>query len=213
MLAPLKGVDHPDCSRLHNKWRPVAKPISPTQTTAETKRRYGRPTTIGAVLPRATATALGNRGFANGSVINRWAAIVGDDLASVATPLEVKFPRHRNDQATLVLQVSSGAAATLLQMKAPLIIARVNGFLGHATISRVQAQQGPLPQKRARAAAAEVVLSPEDEQKVLRATTHISSPDIKAALIQLGFAIARRNQGAAQNVTEKQQTSPAQSQS
>ena len=181
----------------------MAKTSSTARTNPEAERRSGRPTTIGALLPRATAVALGNRGFAGSSVINRWAAIVGEDLARVATPLEVKFPYQKNNDATLVLQVSSGAAATLLQMKAPIIIERVNGFLGHATVSRIQVQQGPLPQKRTREAAAAVVLSPEDEQKVLHATEHISSPDIKAALTQLGFAIARRNQTAAKDVPQK----------
>jgi hypothetical protein len=165
---------------------------NPTRTPQNTPGRYGRPSTIGALLPKAAAAALGQRGFAGGAIINRWAAIVGEDLASYAVPIEVKFQRQRNDQATLVLQVASGAAATLLQMKAPLIIERVNAFLGTGVISRIQAQQGPLPKKRVRTAAPQVVLSLEEEAEITQATQHVASPEIRSALTELGFAIARR---------------------
>ncbi len=168
---------------------------SPTRAppkTPDVPRRYGRPSTLGALIPKATAAALDQRGFAGGAIITRWAAIVGDDLASYAVPLEVKFQRQRNDQATLVLQVASGAAATLLQMKAPLVIERVNAFLGYAAISRIQAQQGPLPRKRMREPTPQVVLSAEEEAQVTQATQHVASPDIRSALTELGFAIARR---------------------
>jgi hypothetical protein len=168
-------------------------PTNTTQpTTPQTQRRYGRPATIGALLPKAAAAALDQRGFASGSIISRWSAIVGEDLAAFAVPIEVKFQRQRNDQATLVLQVASGAAATLLQLKAPMLIERVNGFLGYGAISRIQALQGPLPKKRVRAATPAIVLSPHEETEIARATDHVASPEIKSALMELGLAIARR---------------------
>jgi hypothetical protein len=156
------------------------------------ERRYGRPTSIGTLLPKAAAAALDQRGFASGAVLNRWPDIVGDDLSSYAVPIEIKFQRQRNDQATLVLQVSSGAAATLLQMKAPLIIERVNTFLGYGAIHRIQSVQGPLPPKRKAQAPVPVKLSAEEESDVVQATRQISSPEIRTAMTDLGLAIARR---------------------
>jgi hypothetical protein len=159
------------------------------------ERRTGRPTTIGALLPKAAGAAFDKRGFAGAQVIARWPAIVGEELAALAVPLEVKFPRGRNAQATLVLQVASGAAATVLQLKAPQVIARVNGFLGQAAVVRIQAQQGPLPQRPRRTPATEPPLTPEDDAEIHRLTAGVASPDIRSSLENLGAAIARRTRG------------------
>jgi len=153
----------------------------------------GRPTTIGALLPRAAGAALAKRGFAGAAVINAWPAIVGEELAAVAAPLEVKFALRRGDKATLVLQVASGAAATLLQMKAPLLIERVNGFLGAGTVGRIEARQGPLPKPRRRTQPGQPPLRLEDEARVMQATAQVASAEIKDALQRLGLAIARRS--------------------
>ncbi len=178
---------------------------TPTERLISMERRYGRPTTISALLPKAAAAALDQRGFASGAVLSRWSEIVGKDLASYAVPIEIKFPRQRNGQATLVLQVASGAAATLLQMKAPLIVERVNTFLGYGAVRNIQALQGPLPQKNARQAPPLVKLSAEEEAEVFQTTQHISSPDIRSAMTDLGLAIARRERQQSAEIDTKNQ--------
>ena len=118
-------------------------------TAADHGKRLSRgPVTIGALTERIAKPALGKRGFAGGEILARWSAIVGDDLATFAVPLEVKFPRGKNAGATLVLRISSGAAATMLHLKTPLILERVNAFFGYKAIDKVQAAQGPLPRAK-----------------------------------------------------------------
>ncbi|MBL8630106.1 MAG: DUF721 domain-containing protein [Rhodospirillaceae bacterium] len=136
---------------------------------------------------------LDKRGFASGAVIGRWPEIVGAELAAFAVPLEIKFPRHRNDKATLVLQVASGAAATLLQMKAPVLIDRVNAFLGYAAITRIEAQQGPLPRRRQAKRRPEPVLEQAELSGIEQKIKDIVSPDLRVALQKLGAAVARRS--------------------
>jgi hypothetical protein len=148
---------------------------------------------VGALLPRAAGAALSKRGFAGASVISSWPAIVGEELAGVAAPIEVKFPHRRNDQATLVLQVASGAAATLLQMKAPLLIERVNAFLGAGTVGRIEARQGPLPKPRGRKTDESAPLSADEETGIVQAVNGVASAEIRDALQRLGVAVARRN--------------------
>lgn len=103
------------------------------------------PVAVGTLSARAARPALGKRGFAAAEILTHWPSIVGTDLAAFACPLELRFPKGRNAGATLHLRVASGAAATLLHLKAPAILARVNGFLGYEAVTQVQAAQGPLP--------------------------------------------------------------------
>jgi hypothetical protein len=135
------------------------------------------PMTIASLTAKVTRPILGKRGFVGADIVAHWASIVGNELAAFACPLEVKYPRGRNAGATLVLRVASGAAATLLQMKSPAIIARVNQFFGYAAIAQVQAVQGPLPAPMKRvepAIASEVPTS------------------VSAALAKLGEALQRK---------------------
>jgi hypothetical protein len=144
----------------------------------DTTQRMARgPVTIAALTAKVTRPILGKRGFVGADIVTHWTSIVGNELAAFACPLEVKFPRGRNAGATLVLRVASGAAATLLQMKAPAIIARVNQFFGYAAVAQVQAVQGPLPApaKRVEAAAPREIPT-----------------SVSAALAKLGEALQRK---------------------
>ena len=106
------------------------------------------PVRIAGLAARAAKPALGKRGFAAGEILTHWDTVVGPELAAFACPIEIKFPRGRNAGATLHLRIASGAAATLLHLKTPTILARVNGFLGYAAVSAIQVAQGPLPRRR-----------------------------------------------------------------
>src|SRR5690242_3162768 len=116
-----------------------------TQRADDTWRRARSPTPVARLLDRLTRPALGKRGFAASAIIARWPEIVGADLARFAIPLQVKFPRGRNAGATLLLRVSSSAAAAMLSHKSPVIVARVNRFFGYEAVSRIEANHGPLP--------------------------------------------------------------------
>lgn len=103
------------------------------------------PMTIASLTLRLTKPILGKRGFVGADILAHWSVIVGPELARFAVPMEVRYPRGRNAGATLVLKVANGSAATLLQMKAPAVIERVNRFFGYAAIAQIQSIQGPLP--------------------------------------------------------------------
>ena len=89
---------------------------------SRTGNAYRGPTMVARLTERLTRTALGKRGFAGADIIARWPEIVGADLAAFACPLQVKYPRGRNTGATLLLRVASSAAASLLQLKTPVIV-------------------------------------------------------------------------------------------
>jgi hypothetical protein len=122
---------------------PARKPL------ADPPRIARGPINIASLSARAAKPALGKRGFAAAEILTHWSTIVGPELAAFACPIEIKFPRGKNAGATLHLRIASGAAATLLQLKTPTILARVNGFLGYGAVSALQVAQGPLPRARA----------------------------------------------------------------
>ncbi|MHB1205701.1 MAG: DUF721 domain-containing protein, partial [Rhodospirillaceae bacterium] len=115
------------------------------QVVDETSRRARGPMAVARLTERLTRTALGKRGFTGAEIIARWPEIVGADLAVFACPLQVKYPKGRNAGATLLLRVSSSAAAAMLQLKTPMIVERVNRFFGYAAVARLEASHGPLP--------------------------------------------------------------------
>src|SRR5215469_10743482 len=71
----------------------------------------------------------------------RWREIVGDALASRSEP--VKLVKARSGGATLELKVA-GPVAALVQHQAPLILDRLNLYLGEGAVARLRIVQGPL---------------------------------------------------------------------
>ena len=125
-----------------------------TDPHRSTPRIAKGPITIANLATRAARPALGKRGFAAAEILTHWETVVGPELAAFACPIEIKFPRGKNAGATLHLRVASGAAATLLHLKTPTILARLNGFLGYGAVAQLQAAQGPLARRRAKIAPA-----------------------------------------------------------
>ncbi len=87
-----------------------------------------------------------------------WPEIVGQALAGHCRPLRLSWPRRRpspgeaGEPATLELRVES-AFALEVQQQVPLILARVNAFLGWQAAGRVVLRQGPVAPNAAGAAA------------------------------------------------------------
>ncbi|MDX2144258.1 MAG: DciA family protein [Rhodospirillaceae bacterium] len=183
---PMAATDHERQSVPNARSRPL------TGTTAPP--RVGRPVSIGALTGKAAGPALGKRGLAGGQLITHWGSIVGEELAALACPLELKFPRQRNDGASLILRVAHGSAATLIQMKTPVILERVNAFFGYAAVWRIQAVQGPLPQPTQRPAPPPAPLAPQAAAEVARCVDGVRSAEVKSALLKLGETLARRRQ-------------------
>lgn len=167
-------------------------PTGPLEAPRRPRDRRARPAGIGVLAGLASRAAFDKRGFASASILGRWPDIVGAELAQHAMPVEVRFARVGAERAVLVLQVASGAAATLLQMRAPLLIERVNAFLGYPAIGRIEAHQGPLPKPRRRVRRPLAPASPEAERAVNQKIGDIGSDDVKSALRRLGLSIARR---------------------
>src|SRR5580692_4769865 len=71
----------------------------------------------------------------------RWREIVGEALAGRSEP--IKLVKSRAGGATLELRVA-GPVAALVQHQAPLILDRLNLYLGPGTVVKLRIVQGPL---------------------------------------------------------------------
>ena len=176
----------------------AAGPESPganaTDTAGRPSRRWRQgPVNIGSLTGRLTRPALGKRGFAGAEILSHWPAIVGAELAAFACPLQVKYPRGRNAGATLHLRVAHGAAAAMLQLKVPAIIARVNRFFGYDAVVQVQAAQGPMPLPAVIDAPPQEPLPVEAGAAVEAQVAAIASEPLKEALTKLGLALQHRD--------------------
>lgn len=176
-------------SALMNTRRP--KEDAATAVPEKPRRWRQGPVNIGVFTGRIAKPALGKRGFAGAEILSHWTTIVGPELAAFAVPLEVKYPRGRNAGATLHLRVAHGGAATMLQMKVPAIIERINRFFGYAAVAQVQAAQGPLP-PRARPLPPPKPLSAAALAKVEGDVAGVTSESLRAALLKLGKTLQQR---------------------
>lgn len=94
---------------------------------------------------RPTITAAAGAGWRDGlTLLEHWPAIVGDELAALCTPVQVRFPAKTRRDGTLVLAGPS-AARLEVQHLTPTLLAKLNAFFGYAAISRLQLVPGVLP--------------------------------------------------------------------
>jgi hypothetical protein len=95
---------------------------------------------LGRLISKITDPAIRKRGFVHTEIINRWAAIVGEELAEASVPQRISYPSRQGEPAMLQVRVDS-ARATELQHMTPLVIERVNTYFGYRAIGGMRLTQ------------------------------------------------------------------------
>jgi hypothetical protein len=124
---------------------------------------------------------------------SRWKEIVGEALAGRSEP--VKVVKSRTGGATLELKVA-GPVAALIQHQAPLILDRLNLYLGPGTVARLRIVQGPLSKPAAPAKPAQVrrtkgPLDAAAERELVTGLAEAPEGPLKDALLRLGREVLR----------------------
>ena len=112
---------------------------------AEPPPRRNRAALLAMDARTAASTAFTRAGFADATLILRWAEIAGADVARFARPLRLS---SGPDGGTLTLKAQSGAAL-FLQHESRSLIERINTFLGRPAVARLRFVQGPLVERPA----------------------------------------------------------------
>lgn len=153
-------------------------------------RTFPRP--VGDLVHRCVGSVFARQGFASAELVTHWPEIAGAEIANLAEPIKLQWPRTttpgESEPATLVLRVE-GPAAIEVQHLSPVILERVNRFLGWRAVARIALRQAPIRRtaKPVRAAAPS-----EAQRAAIKATLGaIDDEGLRDALARLGAALKR----------------------
>jgi hypothetical protein len=148
--------------------------------------RSCRPRSAGELLGSVGEPSFRRFGFVQGSIVSRWAEIVGERYAKVSSPESIRFPAGKRGGGALTLLVE-GAHAPLIQHLAPMIIERVNRFFGYSAINRIIFRQGKAPAPAAKPERPQLRPVPKEIGEGLR---EIADPELRTCLESLAAQIA-----------------------
>jgi hypothetical protein len=164
-------------------------------------QRAGRFTNAADILRRTIREAGEARGFAATRLLTHWAEIVGEDLAAIARPLEIRHPRPRKGEAapegaTLTV-LALGAAALRIEMERERIRARVNACYGYNAVARLRIRQTTAEGfAEARARFAPAPGAAEDRrvaEAAVEATEGVGDTTLRLALAALAANVLRKS--------------------
>ena len=148
--------------------------------------RRGRVRTVGTILPRVAAKALGKRGLGEAQLAQHWAEIVGDRLAAATSPEKLSFPRGERRDGTLRLRVAPGIALEV-QHSEPVLLERINGFFGYRALARLVLNQNWVPNQESRPRRRS--LRPDENEALERRVAPVADESLRGSLKRLGAAI------------------------
>lgn len=95
------------------------------------------------LLAKQVRKASETRGFAQSRVLTHWEEIVGEELAAMTRPIEVRYGRLRYDGQTndapggKLVVLTRGAFAPMLEMRKQEILDRINAVYGYTAIRHI----------------------------------------------------------------------------
>ncbi len=142
---------------------------------------YG-PRGLAAIMPAVGKRWFRRRGFAEAGLLLDWKTVVGNEIA------QFTCPERLDRKGTLHLRVSGAFGVELIHLE-PVVIERINSYLGHRAVRRLSLLQGPLPRRPGPRRSPIRPLAPKEEAELrcrLEATTDTG---LHAALERLGRSV------------------------
>lgn len=153
------------------------------------QKRGGALRPLAGSLAKVTGKSLGRRGLAEGGLIADWPDVVGSEIAAICLPNGLTFNRSKErTQGTLTLRVANGHGLTLQHLE-PMIVERINGYLGYPAVARLRLRQGHLarPERRRRFVPPE--LSAAGESALSERIAGVEDAELRQALESLGRSV------------------------
>jgi hypothetical protein len=139
---------------------------------------------VGPLASRLAAPVVARHG---GGILARlkadWSAVIGADIAASS------WPQALGRDGALKLRVAA-ATALELQHRAPLLIERINVYLGRPAVSRLVFVQGPLPLAPPARRSPPRRRGAGEAESIERQIAAIGDSELKAALERLGKSVA-----------------------
>ncbi len=152
------------------------------------------PKALADAVARITKPAFGKRGLSSAAIVNQWPAIIGPVLAAHSAPERIVYPKGERTGGTLYLRIDSGSLATELQHLQPLLIERVNGYIGYRAIAEVKIIQGPLPEREKPSPPGVRPLIATEEEALENCLMSVDDPGLRASLEALGRSVMGRRE-------------------
>ncbi len=163
------------------------------------KKKYA--TTLAALLPQCLNDVLAKQGFASSEILTHWGDIAGAELAPYSEPVKMQWPPKgqaadpASPRQPAVLHVRvEGAFALEFQIQAPVILERINRYLGWQCVQQIRLKQGPVQKHERNAAPKEIRLDAETEQRMTESVANIENDRLRQAVLQLGRTIQAKKQ-------------------
>jgi hypothetical protein len=168
-----------------NRWQKSPDEPNLRASVPDSERRKGF-RAVGVATSKLALPIIAKRG---GGILTRlkaqWVAIVGPDWAGVT------WPTALGRDGVLKLRAASGAALEI-QHRAPLLIERINLFLGRPEITRLALVQGPLPLALPPTRPLLRPLAPGEIKALDKRLSDVTEPELRDALARLGKAVIGR---------------------
>ena len=159
-----------------------------------TTRGFSRAVTL--MQSRIRAGSEG-RGFAETRLLTHWAEFVGEQVSSVATPVNVSYGRGALG-ATLTL-LTTGANAPMLEMQKLQILEKVNACYGYRAIARIRiTQTAPTGFAEGRVAFAPAPKAPQQpdpatQDRARAVASGVANDDLRTALEALAANVLTKH--------------------
>ena len=154
------------------------------------------PKALADAVARITKPAFGKRGLSSAAIVNQWPAIIGPVLAAHSVPERIVYPKGERTGGTLYLRIDSGSLATELQHLQPLLIERVNGYIGYRAVADLKMIQGPLPPRIESPPPRVRPLNASEEKALQKSLMSVDDHGLRASLEALGRSVMGRRDGA-----------------
>lgn len=125
------------------------------------------------------------------SILYDWPLIVGEKYADALKPNKISFPNNKNSGATLHLSVSNSSIALITHHLQPLILGKINQFVGYAAFEKICLHQSLISQKMQTSDAPpkSKFLSSQDCNELEKLLCETPDGDLKDALKALGHSL------------------------
>ena len=147
----------------------------------ERERRPGL-RALGEAVARISGPIAARRGGTLARLKSDWRSIVGSELA------EATWPAGLGRDGVLTLRVGSERALEI-QHRAPILIERINLYLGREAVARIVLVQGPLPAPSQQRPAPAPAVPAEEARAIENRLAAVVDPELHQALLRLGRSV------------------------
>lgn len=139
-----------------------------------------------------TKPLMRKNGFVTPQIIFDWPLIVGDYLAESTTPIKINFPKNKNCDGVLFIEVI-GAQAPIIQQLESEIIEKIAIYFGFKAVAKIKLiHSGEMPKQKTHKK--EAPLTAEESIRLDKLLEDVKDIELRDKLKSIGEHVIRRKQ-------------------